>query len=184
MWLFSKQYKESCWQHGNTAPRRWLFFWEVKAMDMIFQIFKLSSNPTTLVLILHFLFFCLLFFCHYIFWEIKKTCESTRVVGVSCGSVVASIKHPLAKRVPNKRPLDTCRMFFGDHLCMRVISGRFWLVLKTWQNSSLRHPAYNSISHITFENMGEKRFGALSIHESLTVNSESNSWGNKGKCFR
>ena len=163
MRLFSKQYKESCWQQCNieALPQDVDCFSEMKAMDSILQIFKLSSNPTTLVLILHFLFFCLLFFCHYIFWEIKKTCESIRVVGVSCGSVVASINHPLAKRVPNKRPLDTCRMFFGDHLCMRVISGRFWLVLKTWQNSSLRHPAYNSISHITFENMGEKKVRGL-----------------------
>jgi hypothetical protein len=54
--IFLQEYKDSCWQYGSTAPRHWLLFGsEGDGYDSSNFQFVLS-NPTTLVLVLHFLF--------------------------------------------------------------------------------------------------------------------------------
>ena len=164
MWLFSKQYKEPCWQ-DSTAPRglffggkwrRWIWF------------FKVSSNPSCFVLVRLSSLVSSAFLPWYVFGKSRKTCVSMRVICVSCRSVRGAKTAPLSQRGAKTAPLRNVSGAFGTPP-MRVISCRFWLILKTCQDSTLRHPAYNGVKQFTVGDMGKRKaWGLVNTHTNLT----------------
>ena len=104
----------------------------------------------------------------YVFGKSRKTCVSMRVICVSCRSVRGAKTAPLSQRGAKTAPLWNVSGAFGTPP-MRVISCRFWLILKTCQDSTLRHPGYNGVKQFTVGDMGKRKaWGLVNTHTNLT----------------
>ena len=110
--------------------RRWIWFFKSSSCPPIQPHWSWFST----------FFSCVFCFSAMIFFEkSRNTCALMRVIGVSCRSVGGVHKAPLRKTGAYEAPPRNVSGVFGTPP-MHVISCRCWLV-KTLQNSTLRHPA-------------------------------------------